>query len=216
MMMVFNKRDGRMEMRPDVMSSQDDPNIRGAVKEAESAGKERGAAKTKAMVELDQMVNDVERYRQHAIELIGDPSKGIKPHEGFSGLVGFTWKPGMRYVEGSKEASAQARLDQIRAHAEKAAYVFLKGGGHITESERETIAKSLSRVSRATSEAELRSAINDHLQLLESKLVSQRRIISGAAFTNPNLGAPPIAAPAPKYDADKEKRYQEWKKKQGL
>jgi len=42
MMIVFNKRDGRMEMRPDVMSSQDDPNIRARVKQGEAQGAATG------------------------------------------------------------------------------------------------------------------------------------------------------------------------------
>ena len=189
MMTIFNRQNKKIETIPYIVSAKDDPNVRGAVKEGEAAGKERGEQKTKAQAELDTIQSDLTRYRTHASELLGDPTKGIPRHPGFENLVGFTWKPGARYIEGSKEADAQSRVDQIVAHAEKAAYVFLKGGGHITEQERQTIAKSLSRVKKATSEKEFVSAIKDHDNLLETVLTNKRRIASGEAFRNPNFGA---------------------------
>lgn len=166
----------------------------GAVAKAE--GQELGASSGKAQVSLAGMNETVGEVKRNIKELLS--------HPGFESTVGFTLTPGMRFIEGSKEADFMKRLEQIQGGAFLKAYETLKGGGQITEVEGTKATNAMMRMSKSVSEKEFKLAADDFIKAIE---VGMNKLKMQAS-----LGVNPAAPSA--FDADKEKRYQEWKARQ--
>jgi len=121
-------------------------------------------------------------------QMIGSKDGKIKPHPGFEGYVGFTFRPGMRFVEGSNEASFDVLLKQSLGGAFLEAFQALKGGGHITEIEGVKATQALTRMSKAQKEEEFKKAAREFQDAIGAGVKRAQRTASmeprGAAQTS--------------------------------
>jgi hypothetical protein len=136
--------------------------------------------------------------------MVGDPkAKGAaaQPHPGFTGTVGMTFAPGMRFVPGTPEADFQSMLDQVKGGAFLEAYERLKGTGQITEVEGKKATDAITRMGTAISEnefmqaaKELRDVIQTGIDRTNSRIKSaQGRQRGGATPVAPAAPAAPVA-----------------------
>ena len=157
-----------------------DVGAQGAAASAKAGGKETGESTAKAQIAQPQ----VEASADQAIKLV---DKLLK-HPGFKSTVGMTLTPGMRFVEGSKEAGFMKMLDQLKGGAFLEAYTTLKGGGQITEIEGKKATDAITRMDKSLSEKEFMEAANDYVNVI--KLGVERAKQKG---TPKNRMAPPAA-----------------------
>lgn len=155
-----------------VVGAQADPNLQGQIAGAKASGKELGEAGAKAQVQLPQVIATGER----AIKQVDD----ILKHPGLESAVGMTLTPGMRFVEGSKEADFMSRLDQAKGGAFLEAYNTLKGGGQITEIEGKKATEAITRMSKAQSEAEFKAAARDYQDVIRAGIGIAKTRAKGA------------------------------------
>lgn len=109
----------------------------------------------------------------------GSLAEGSKPHAGFEDLIGATYKPFARLLDGTDAADMQARLDEIKGGAFLKAFESLKGGGQITEVEGKKATDAITRMSRSQSEAEFVQAALEFRNVVEIGL--QRAAAKGGA-----------------------------------
>jgi hypothetical protein len=109
--------------------------------------------------------------------MVGDPKargSASQPHPGFTGVVGATVMPGMRFVQGSSEADFDAMLEQVDGGAFLEAYERLKGTGQITEIEGKKATQAITRMQRSVSESEFLQAAKEFRQSLENAMERTR------------------------------------------
>jgi hypothetical protein len=109
--------------------------------------------------------------------MVGDPKargSASQPHPGFTGVVGATVTPGMRFVQGSSEADFDAMLEQVLGGAFLEAYERLKGTGQITEIEGKKATQAITRMQRSVSESEFLQAAKEFRQSLENAMERTR------------------------------------------
>lgn len=140
------------------------PEIQGQLAGAKETAKTKAETTVKAEAVLPQVVDTAKQAIKTIDELVG--SGKAKPHPGFEGAVGATWKPGMRFVPGSSEADFMRRLDQIKGGAFLQAYETLKGGGQITEIEGKKATDAITRMDTAQSEKEFIQAARDYQDVI--------------------------------------------------
>lgn len=149
---------------------------------AKAEGKELGETSGKAQTALAGMDETVNEVKRNVKELIS--------HPGFSSTVGATLVPGMRFIEGTKQADFMQRLEQIKGGAFLKAYETLKGGGQITEIEGKKATDAMMRMSKSVSEKEFKLAADDFVRAIEigmNKLKMQASLGTKSA----NKVAPP-------------------------
>lgn len=140
--------------------------------------------------------------------MVGDPkAKGAaaQPHPGFTGTVGMTFAPGMRFVPGTPEADFQSMLDQVKGGAFLEAYERLKGTGQITEVEGKKATDAITRMGTAISENEFMQAAKELRDVIQTGIDRTNSRISKAQGRQRGGAAP--GAPAAT-DADAQAR--EW------
>lgn len=137
-----------------------------------AAAKEMGIGFAKgdvaAVQALPKVITRAEEGVRTIDELIGKRDSktgkllpGEKTHPGFSSTVGATWVPGLRFVDGTDEASFMSRFNQIKGASFLEAFESLKGGGAITQPEGEKATDAINRMSIATDEKEFIRAAMD-------------------------------------------------------
>lgn len=191
----WDARTGAMTQKlgPDgkpIMKATDDPGNRGAVAAAQHAGTVAGTLTEQVRQKLPMLETTVGQANALINEMVGSPDGKIKPHPGFQGYVGWTWKPGMRFIEGSPEANFEAILKQIKGRAFMQAYETLKGGGQITEIEGQKGTEALTRMSKAQNEEEFTKAARDFQEVLNVGLARARQQAKESPM------APPAAEPS--------------------
>jgi hypothetical protein len=164
----------------------------------EQQGKDRAkfeAAAPEAMSKAEEAIRKID-------ELVGtEPTKtkegkiigGSKPHPGFQAAVGLGF-PGITYVPGSSAADFDARLKEIQGGAFLQAYETLKGGGSITEVEGAKATQAITRMSKAQSEKEFKTAAREFQNIL-------RKAIDRSKTKLGNAGAPAAASATPDVDS---------------
>jgi len=164
----------------------------------EQQGKDRAkfeAAAPEAISKAEEAVRKID-------ELVGtEPTKnaegkiipGSKPHPGFQAAVGLGF-PGITYVPGTSAADFDARLKEIQGGAFLQAYETLKGGGSITEVEGAKATQAITRMSKAQSETEFKTAAREFQNILR-KAVDRSKAKLG------NAGAPAAASATPDVDS---------------
>jgi hypothetical protein len=131
--------------------------------------------------------------------MVGDPkAKGVaaQPHPGFTGTVGMTFAPGMRFVPGTPEADFQGMLDQVKGGAFLEAYERLKGTGQITEIEGKKATDAITRMSTAISENEFMQAAKELREVIQAGIDRTNSRISKAQGRQRG-GVTPAAPAAP-------------------
>jgi hypothetical protein len=98
---------------------------------------------------IDEMIGDAKVEKGKIVI----PKGGRRPAPGFEGYVG-AGIPGMRFLEGSDEASYERRQLQIEGKTFLEAYESLRGGGAITVIEGAKGEQAISRMNKAQNEVE--------------------------------------------------------------
>jgi hypothetical protein len=130
-------------------------------------------------------------------------------HPGFESSVGMTMMPGMRFIEGTKEADFMGRLDQLKGGAFLQAFETLKGGGQITEVEGKKATDAITRMNKSQSEREFKTAAKEFQDVIRAG-VERAKIKAARGQISTSQGAAGGFS-----DPEKERRYQEWKRSQG-
>jgi hypothetical protein len=150
-----------------------------------------------AMQALPKVISRAEEAVRTIDQLIGKRDsktgkllKGEKTHPGFTGAVGATWLPGLRFVPGTDEASFMSRYDQIKGASFLEAFESLKGGGAITQVEGEKATDAINRMSIATNEQEFIRAAMDLQDVVRKGVANAQRKASTAASRAPGASAP--------------------------
>jgi len=127
------------------------------------------AAYEKKLESIEQLPSAIAQS-QDALKLlermVGDPTKGVKPHPGFESYVGATLAPGAKYIPGTAARDFKGMEEQITGGAFLEAFNTLKGGGQITEKEGEKATQAITRINSGLSESEYRRAVDDLREIL--------------------------------------------------
>jgi hypothetical protein len=150
-----------------------------------------------AMQALPKVISRAEEAVRTIDQLIGKRDsetgkllKGEKTHPGFTGAVGATWLPGLRFVPGTDEASFMSRYDQIKGASFLEAFESLKGGGAITQVDGEKATDAINRMSIATNENEFVRAAMDLQDVVRKGVANAQRKAATAASRAPGASAP--------------------------
>lgn len=174
-----------------------------ALAENQAAAKARGTelAKNKVAAELalPSAIATAEQTDNLIDDMIGDakiengkiviPKGGRRPAPGFEGYVG-AGIPGMRFLEGSDEASYERRQLQIEGKTFLEAFESLRGGGAITEVEGAKGQQAISRMNKAQSEVEYIKAARELQEVVRAGVERARKKagVRGATPTAPSGG----------------------------
>ncbi len=135
---------------------------------ARAAETERASKQAQADVDFLEKYQSDKRTAQEALMLInrmiGDtnlvkgrlvyPKGGRPPAPGFEDVVGATWRPGFRLIEGTEAYDFDRMLKQLEGSAFLTAYERLKGGGPIASIEGEKGTTAVTRLARGLTEKE--------------------------------------------------------------
>lgn len=161
--------------------------------EARNKQGERNRSKQAAVDSVNAQLSVIDKALDHP---------GRETATGLSGAV-----DPRNYIPGTQSADFQAVLAQINGTAFLQAFESLKGGGQITEVEGRKATEAIARLNRSQSDAEF-----------EASLAELRGVMEKGYERLTGQPAPPRPKPAAKgdsfSDAEKERRYQEWKAKQ--
>ena len=161
--------------------------------------------------ELQDKADQRTRSKSAAIDSAGnqiavlDKALTHPGRETATGLSG-TLNPS-NYIPGTNARDFQVVMDQIGGAAFLQAFESLKGGGAITEVEGKRATDAIGRLNRAQSDDEFKLALED----LRGVMTTGYKRLSGTDYAAP-AGK---AASGGYSDAEKERRYQEWKRSQG-
>lgn len=187
--------DRRVVVAEQQAKQQADPEFQRRMEEAKTVGRKAAEGDVAARQALPKIINRAEEGLRLIDELVGKrDSKGnligdSKPHPGFSGAVGATWVPGLRFVPGTSEASFMSRFDQIKGASFLEAFESLKGGGAITEKEGAKGTDAINRMSIAQSEKEFVAAARDLQEVIrKGVMTAQRRVQMSSAPTSSSSG----------------------------
>lgn len=116
-------------------------------------------------------------------------------------------------IPGTSAKDFDIRLDQLKGKQFLQAFESLKGGGQITEVEGKKATDAIARMDAAGTEEEFIAAAREFQTIIRQGVARAKQ---KAGVVSPQLPAPAPASPTnPTYDADKEARYQAWKKQNG-
>jgi hypothetical protein len=154
------------------------PDLQARIAEAKASGEFIGKNRATAAAALPGAIQSADEGIRLIDEMLGkaevrDKSgkvieKGTAPHPGFKNYVGATLLPGMRFLEGSDEASFEVRQKQIEGKAFLEAFNILRGAGAITEKEGEKGTAAIMRMNKATSEKEYVAAGRELQEVLRA------------------------------------------------
>jgi len=130
--------------------------------EAQNAKKAAVAMGEQTLQNLDTMVG--QRDAQ------GNLVEGSMPHAGFGDYVGATWRPGMRFIEGSNASDFQAYHKQITGETRLQGVQAMKGAGQVSNAEGEAAARAISRMDKSQSEAEYIRAASEYRAIVQKGL----------------------------------------------
>lgn len=170
-----------------------DAALAGRKAEVVAAGHEAGKLTQDQLLALPKTIANGELALKHIDDMVGTEDKKTPPHPGFSSTVGWTWKPGFRFIEGSKEADFMKRLKQTEGGAFLDAYNTLKGGGAITEIEGKKGTDAIQRLGKSQSEKEFITAAREFQEVLRAGIARAKALAAQAPI---QPGAAPAAAPA--------------------
>ena len=174
-----------------------DPKFQQSMAAAREMGIGLAKGDVAAMQALPKVISTAEETVRAIDQLIGKRDsktgkllKGEKVHPGFSSTVGATWVPGLRFVDGTDEASFMSRFNQIKGKSFLEAFESLKGGGAITQPEGEKGTDAINRMSIATNEDEFIRAAMDLQDVVRKGVANAQRKASTAASRAPGASAP--------------------------
>jgi len=175
---------GNLGVNQSRLANETNPALQETLAASRSRGTHSAEQEVKAVADLPKIIDNANIGIKAIDDLIGDVDKKgkKKPHPGFTGAVGATLTPGMRFVEGSDEADFMKRLDQIKGGAFLQAYETLKGTGQITEVEGLKATQAITRMDKAQSEKEFVTAAREFQDVIR-KGVDRAR-----AKTKPSIG----------------------------
>jgi len=134
----------------------------------EAVGKEKAKAQFEAERDLPAVINKAE----NALKLISE----LQTHPGKAGMVGMPNLSGaLGGVRGTKEASFNTRLAQIKGQTFLQAFDSLKGAGQITEIEGEKATSAIARLDTAQEEKEFDSALKDLSEVVMTGLANAKK-----------------------------------------
>lgn len=191
--------DRRVVVAEQQARQQADPEFQRRMEEAKTVGRKAAEGDVAARQALPKIINRAEEGLRLIDELVGKQEikdmkgnvvqKGTAPHPGFSGAVGATWVPGLRFVPGTSEASFMSRFDQIKGASFLEAFESLKGGGSITEKEGAKGTDAINRMSIAQSEKEFIAAARDLQEVIrKGVMTAQRRVQMSSSPTSSSSG----------------------------
>lgn len=161
------------------------PTQQGQISAAKAGGAETGKSSAQAAANLPSAIQTANEAITLIDEMVGKEEiknakgeviqKATAPHAGFSSYVGATWFPGQRFLEGSNAASYEVRQKQIEGQAFLEAFRSLKGGGSITEKEGEKATAAITRMNKASSEAEYIKAARELQQILRTGVENAKK-----------------------------------------
>jgi len=140
-------------------------------KAAQAAATTQATEGTKRQIEAESALPQIRESAATARNLVNQ----ILNHEAFGSSVGWTWKPGAKYIPGSPEAGFAALMGQLQGKAFLEAFETLKGGGQITEVEGNKATQAINRMNTSTSEKDFRKAAQDFLDVVGQ---AERRAVS--------------------------------------
>lgn len=173
-----------------------DPELAAKIEAARAGARESAKTQADAAAQLPDVLSKAEQGISVINQMLGSKGLTLKPgekavaaHPGFEDYVGATWRPGMRYMEGSHAAGFETLYNQITGQAFLQAFQSLKGGGHITEIEGTKGTQAITRMNKAQSEAEFVKAAREFEEVIRA----------GAARAKAKAGrqAAPPATPLP-------------------
>lgn len=191
--------DRRVVVAEQQARQQADPEFQQRMEAAKTVGRKAAEGDVAARQALPKIINRAEEGLRLIDELVGKQEikdmkgnvvqKGTAPHPGFSGAVGATWVPGLRFVPGTSEASFMSRFDQIKGASFLEAFESLKGGGAITEKEGAKGTDAINRMSIAQSEKEFVAAARDLQEVIrKGVMTAQRRVQMSSSPTSGTRG----------------------------
>ena len=129
----------------------------------EAVGKEQGKSEFEAQRDLPAVIDQA----NNALRLISE----LKTHPGKAGMVGMPNLSGaLGGVRGSKEASFNTRLNQIKGQNFLQAFQNLKGAGQITEIEGQKATEAIARLDTAQEEKEFDQALDELSDIVKQGL----------------------------------------------
>jgi hypothetical protein len=161
----FNARTGALELATDasgkpVVGAVADPKLQGDIAKEKAGGKEMGESEAKAEIGLPQTIDNANKTIQNIDDIIS--------HPGFSSYVGATLKPFASKIDGTPEADVAKRIDEVKGGAFLQAFETLKGGGQITEAEGKKATDAITRMDKAQSESEFKTAAREFQQIIRN------------------------------------------------
>jgi hypothetical protein len=162
----------------------------------------------------DMKMQDRNRQKQSAIDsasaglAVIDKALNHPGRETATGLSG-TLDP-RNYIPGTDATDFKVVMDQITGGAFLQAFESLKGAGQITEVEGKKATDAIARLNRSQSDKEFKASLEELQGIMRR---GYERV--GGQATSGNLQPRSANATPSGYDADKEARYQAWKKAQG-
>lgn len=127
---------------------------------------------------IDQMVGKQE-VRDKSGKVI---QAGSAPHKGFEDVVGTTWRPGVRFIDGTDAADFQNLFKQVQGAAFLEAFNVLRGAGAITEKEGDKATAARTRMAISQSEDEFVKAAREYQDVIRRGVeVMQKKATAGGA-----------------------------------
>lgn len=166
-----------LALRQQELAQQRDPEHQKRMAYAKATGEAMAKGDVTAIQQLPKVVDTVEKALTNIDAMVGkepvkDPKTGkviqpgTAPHPGFSDVVGATWKPGMRFVQGSNAANFDALYEQVMGEVAEQAYEAIRGAGAITKDETKFATAARTRMSKAQSEDEFVKAAREYQGVL--------------------------------------------------
>ena len=140
-----------------------------------AAARESGKSQAESAAQLPGAIAKAEQGLSVLNQMLGSKGRALRqgeaevaPHPGFEDYVGATWRPGMRYLEGSNASGFEALFKQITGQAFLQAFESLKGGGQITQIEGEKGTQAITRMNKAQNEAEFVTAAREFEEVIRT------------------------------------------------
>lgn len=179
-----------------------DPEYQRKLAYAKATGEAMAKGDVTAVQQLPKITDTVEKALANIDAMVGkaevkDPKtgkviqKGTAPHPGFSDVVGATWRPGMRFVQGSDAANFDALYEQVMGEVAEQAYEAIRGAGAITKDETKFATAARTRMSKAQSEDEFVKAAREYQGYLRKGLERLQSRVRGAGGAAPMSPATP-------------------------
>ena len=142
-----------------------DPTRQGDIARFREGSKLFGAAAMTSWTDLPKVTRTVTRNIRNLRSMLKDPA--------FESSVGFTWRPGAKYLPGTPEKAFQEKVRQFLDVAFLQAFQELKGGGgQISDAEGSKAANAKARLDTDLGEEDFKEAIYDYITVLDEGLTT--------------------------------------------